>query len=283
MKSRETQVILILCLFAVATFSIYGISIRTVFYIGALLAFFLIEHWFPIFPQQNVAKFNRWKVNLTFTFLLLFIATFPALLTSAMVYYEGWGLFHIARDLPTPLYLIISIVVLDFGLYLQHFLFHKTPVFWRLHRIHHTDLAFDVSLAGRFHPISGIFVALTRISIILLLGIEPLGFVMHLLLLAIFIQFVHSNIYLPMWLDKIIRMIFVTPRMHYVHHSTTVKETNSNYGVIFSFWDRIFGTYRESPAAGYDKMQLGLKEFRNADDLTLTYLLKLPFKDRYGK
>lgn len=283
MLKRDIQTFLVFLTFAAIIFATRGMSERTMIAIGCMGFFFLIEYAFPSFPKQPVDKLRRWKVNLSLTLAINVTASFMPFMAAVMVYYEGWGLFHIAGDLPLPLYLIASVLALDLGFYLQHIAHHNVPILWRLHRVHHTDLAYDVSLAGRLHPLEGITVGIVRTSVILLFGIEPLGFVAYLLTLVVTSQFIHSNVYLPMWLDKLLRLVIVTPRMHYVHHSTTVSETNSNYSLSFSFWDRIFGTYKEAPKKGYEAMEVGLKEFRDEEALSLKHLIMLPFKDRYGR
>lgn len=275
---QHLALLLIIGVFSAALLLIYGITTKSIIYCGVLAFFAMWEIFFPAFPIAKVSKSKRWITNLSLTFMLPLLATLPSFLVAIQVKEAGWGLFHIEESLPTVLYIIVSIVALDLAIFLQHVLFHKVPLLWRLHKVHHTELAFDVSTAGRFHPLSGIIAALNRIIVILFLGIGPIGLSAYLLTVTISLQFVHSNAYVPPKLEKIMRLIFSTPQMHYVHHSSVVKETNSNYAGIFSFWDRMIGTYREAPEAGYEAMELGLKEYRDEKALSFWKLLVIPFK-----
>jgi sterol desaturase/sphingolipid hydroxylase (fatty acid hydroxylase superfamily) len=155
--------------------------------------------------------------------------------------------------------------------------FHKIPILWRVHRVHHTDPEVDVTTGFRFHPIEIILSLLLKMLVVILLGAPVMAVLVFELVLNLVAMFNHGNISLPVSLDRILRLILVTPDMHRVHHSTEKIETNSNYGFCLPVWDRIFRTYQDQPALGHMQMQIGLKEFRAEESISLWNLLVQPF------
>jgi sterol desaturase/sphingolipid hydroxylase (fatty acid hydroxylase superfamily) len=166
--------------------------------------------------------------------------------------------------------------VLDLAIYLQHVLFHAVPVFWRLHRMHHADVDFDVTTGVRFHPVEILLSLLYKFALIVALGSPAVAVMIFEVLLNAGSMFNHANLRLPAPADRVLRRLVVTPDMHRVHHSAIPVETNSNFGFTFPWWDRLCGTYRAQPAAGHDAMTIGLEEFRDPRCLRLDQLLIQP-------
>ena len=194
-----------------------------------------------------------------------------------LVEQQGWGLFN-QMDWPAWLEIMLSVIVLDIAIYWQHRCFHVIPALWPIHRVHHTDTEFDVSLGLRFHPIEILLSLLYKLALIALLGIAALGIVIYEILLATFALLTHANVALsPRW-DVRLRLLLVTPDWHRVHHSVHRDETDSNYGNILSLWDRLFASYVSQPRDGHVGMQIGLGTFRDESDQTLPALLLQPIR-----
>jgi len=189
---------------------------------------------------------------------------------------RGWGLFNLLF-LPEPVEIVLAVAALDCAIYLQHLLFHITPLLWPFHLVHHVDLDLDVTSGMRFHPVEIIISMGIKLIAVLLLGAPPLSVLVFEILLNSTALFNHSNIYIPPALDRIIRLLIVTPDMHRVHHSVILKENNSNYGFTLSWWDRIFGTYQAQPVKGHHEMVIGIPGFLESGNQKLTWLLALPF------
>ncbi|HJW31567.1 MAG TPA: sterol desaturase family protein, partial [Saprospiraceae bacterium] len=159
----------------------------------------------------------------------------------------------------------------------QHFLFHKVPFFWRLHRMHHTDLDIDVTTGARFHPIEIILSMGVKSAMVISLGAPAWSVLSFEVLLNATSMFNHSNVLMNRQIDRTLRIFIVTPDMHRVHHSVITKETDSNFGFNLPWWDRLFGTYRDQPASGHDSITIGLANFRERKWLTLPWMLAVPF------
>ncbi len=256
-------------------------TIRLGFFLGIFL---LVGGWELLAPRRGLtdAKLRRWADNLGLVAIntLMLRLAFPLLAVglAAMAQESGWGLFNILQ-LPAELTLILSLLILDFIIYLQHVMFHMLPTLWRLHRMHHSDLDLDVTSGARFHPLEIILSMLIKMGAVLMLGPSPQAVILFEVILNLSSMFNHGNIYLPVGLDRILRLLVVTPDMHRVHHSVIVRETNSNYGFCFPWWDRLCGTYRAQPEAGHTGMTIGLKEFRRPEHLGR--LLMQPFRNPY--
>ncbi len=251
--------------------------------LAAFLSMFLVlavsEQLWPRRPL-TVSKPHRWAVNLaiiaanTLLARLLFPLAPVALAVQAQAH--GWGLLPLLA-LPVWLETLVSLLVLDLLIYTQHRLFHRTPVLWRIHRMHHTDLDLDVSSGTRFHPLEILLSLAIKLAAVVLLGASPLSVLLFEILLNATSMFSHANLRIPLPLDQRLRLLLVTPDMHRVHHSILPKETDSNFGFNLSCWDRLFGTYRAQPDAGHDRMQIGLKQWRDQEELGLGALLLIPF------
>lgn len=230
-------------------------------------------------------RFSRWPSNLAV--LALNTALLRALLPATAVslawlgQQRGWGLLN---NMPAPAWIavIISILLLDFAIYLQHVMFHALPALWRVHRMHHADLDFDVTTGVRFHPIEIVLSMLFKFGVVVALGAPAMAVLVFEVLLNATSMFNHGNVRIPQPLDRYMRWLVVTPDMHRVHHSILVNETNSNFGFNLPWWDRMLGTYRDQPSAGHDGMTIGIEQFREARELWLDRMLLQPLRGPVG-
>lgn len=257
-------------------------TVRLCFFLGT---FTMVAAWELIAPRRPLTcpRAGRWFANLSLVVLdtalaRMLLPVLPVGLALA-VQQLGIGLFNI---LPLPFWLsvVLTVVLLDFVIYLQHRLFHAVPIFWRLHRMHHTDLDLDVTSGNRFHPIEILVSMVIKLAVVAFLGAPATGVLMFEVLLNATSQFNHGNIRIPLSLDRLLRLLLVTPDMHRVHHSVIPRETDSNFGFNLPWWDRLCGTYRPQPEAGHLGMTIGLREYRDPGQLTLGKLLLQPFRRR---
>jgi len=240
--------------------------------------------WETFAPRRavTVSKPVRWLNNLGLVFfntaLLRLIFPAAAVGMAAFASRQGWGVFNYL-DAPAWLAVVVSVVALDFVIYLQHVMMHAVPALWRLHRMHHADLDFDVTTGTRFHPLEMILSMLIKFATIAVLGPPVIAVVIFEVLLSGAAMFNHGNVSLPPALDRVARWIVVTPDMHRVHHSVEDDEANSNFGFNLPWWDRLFGTYRDQPRAGHDGMTIGIHKYRTPGAVTwLPGMLWLPFR-----
>jgi len=234
--------------------------------------------------RLTASKLRRWVSNLGIVFLnSLFVRLLlPATAVGFAVFaaQRGWGVFNVL-DAPAWVGIIASVVFLDFAIYLQHVMFHAVPALWRLHRMHHADLDFDVTTGARFHPIEILLSMLIKFAVIAVIGAPAAAVIIFEVLLNATAMFNHGNFRLPAGLDRVLRLFVVTPDMHRVHHSIEDHETNSNFGFNLPLWDRLFGTYKDQPDAGHEAMTIGIRDYREpklASDLP--GMLILPFLGR---
>lgn len=230
---------------------------------------------------QSLPRRRRWPANLGIVVLntVLVRLVFPLMPVgvAALAQARGWGLFNIV-EAPAWLALVASVLVLDLAIYAQHVAFHKVPVLWRLHRMHHADTAIDVTTGARFHPIEIGLSILIKMAVVCLLGAPAAAVVVFEVVLNGTAMFNHANLRLPLGLDRALRLVIVTPDMHRVHHSTLRSETDSNYGFNLPWWDRLFGTYIAQPSAGHDGMVIGLEHFRDPVEQRLDKMLLQPLR-----
>jgi len=231
--------------------------------------------------RLTVSKLLRWVNNLALVVLnsVLLRALFPAAAVgvAAFTTQQGWGLLNYFA-VPLWMTVLVSVVLLDFVIYLQHVIFHAVPLLWRLHRVHHADLDIDVTTGTRFHPIEIMLSMLIKAVVILALGLPLMAVVIFEVLLNATSMFNHGNVRIRPVLDRVLRLLLVTPDMHRVHHSIEEDETNSNFAFNLSIWDRLFGTYRDQPRAGHENMTTGINTFREAKRCVwLPGILMLPF------
>ena len=256
--------------------------IRLAFFFG-VLAFVAV--WEAIAPRRPLAdhKGRRWFINLSLVVIdtaavrLLLPVAPPSM--ALVAHQQGWGILNVL-PLPYWLKIILALVALDFVIYLQHVLFHSVPLFWRLHRVHHTDLDIDVTTGNRFHPFEIVLSMGIKLAAVVLIGVPTAAAVLFEVILNATSQFNHGNIRMPTALDRWLRLVLVTPDMHRVHHSVIRRETNSNFGFNLPWWDRLCRTYRAQPERGHSGMTIGLEEFRDPALLTLPRLLVQPFFER---
>lgn len=213
------------------------------------------------------------SVNIIVVRLLVPLAIFDVAVFAAK---NDIGLFNII-EIPLLMNVIFTLIIFDLLIYVQHVITHKVGFLWRIHRVHHIDREVDVTTAIRFHPFEIVLSILYKMLAVLLFGPVAFAIILYEILLNGAALFTHSNILLNAKLDKLLRMIIVTPDMHRIHHSVLRDETDSNYGNILSIWDKLFKTYRLIPKAGYDDMVIGLNEFRDPASGQLLQLLKNPF------
>ena len=251
--------------------------------LGAFLGvFILVALWELAAPRRRlqVSKAVRWTSNIAIAALntVILRLVFPAAAVGVAVVAgeHGWGLFNV---LAWPFWVeaVLAVVALDFVIYLQHVMFHAVPGLWRLHMVHHADLDFDLTTGLRFHPIEIGLSMVIKVVALGALGASALAVIVFEVLLNATSVFNHGNVRLPLALDRLLRLIVVTPDMHRVHHSVVVSETNSNFGFNLPWWDRLLGTYRGQPAAGHEDMTIGLDQFRKPRLQWLWHMLALPF------
>ncbi|HYM32828.1 MAG TPA: sterol desaturase family protein [Candidatus Cybelea sp.] len=254
-------------------------TIRLAFFLGFLAA---MAAWEAVAPRRPrlVSRWVRWPGNLGIVVLNTAVlrAAFPVAAVGVATIGEahGWGVLNNV-NLPSWVSVALAVVVLDLVVYLQHVMFHAVPALWRLHRMHHADLDFDVTTGARFHPLEILLSMGLKLAAVAALGAPPVAVLVFEVLLNATAMFNHGNVGLPASLDRVLRWIVVTPDMHRVHHSILPNETNSNFGFNLPWWDRLLGTYRAQPAAGHDGMTIGLDQFRDPGQLRLDRMLVQPF------
>ncbi len=260
-------------------------GIRLTFFFGILV---LVTTWELLAPRRSLttSKTSRWFSNLSIVLIdslaVRLLMPLQAVGVALFVAKHGWGILNNVT-LPDWAGIVLGILGLDLVIYLQHAMFHAIPVFWRLHRMHHTDLDFDVTTGVRFHPIE-IFLSMgIKMAAVMVLGASAIAVVLFEVLLNATSMFNHGNVRLPGRIDRMLRLLVVTPEMHRVHHSVVIQEHNSNFGFNFPWWDRLLGTYQDQPARGHAGMAIGLSQFREPKRLTLLRLLILPFFGKPGK
>ena len=261
-------------------------AIRLLAFVSIFSALAVYELWSPRLERAEMAgalKSRRWFTNLSLLLISSAVlrVVFPAAAVGAAIWAEakGWGLFR-TLDAPTLLAGILSFILLDFAVWLEHVASHKIPLLWRIHRMHHTDNGFDVTTGLRFHPLEILLSMFWKAGIIIALGAPVAAVLIFEIVLNGTSMFNHSNIALPQRADRLLRLFLVTPDMHRVHHSSTRRETDSNYGFNFPFWDRLLGTYVAQPVRGHGGMEIGLSQFRGAHTSRLSWALLLPLRKR---
>jgi len=258
--------------------------IRISCFFGVLVTMFLAELIIPKRKQSN-SKPVRWANNLGLvvlnTLAVRFLMPTTAVGIAVLAEQQQWGLFHYVQW-NTWVEIADAVIFLDAIIYLQHVMFHAIPIFWRLHMVHHADPEIDVTTGLRFHTIEILISMGIKFIAIIFLGAASTAVITFEILLNGTAMFNHSNIHLPKWLDKILRIFTVTPDMHRVHHSVIVNETNSNFGFNLPWWDYIFGTYRAQPSKGHQDMTIGLTQFQDNKILSIFKILMAPFKEKPG-
>jgi sterol desaturase/sphingolipid hydroxylase (fatty acid hydroxylase superfamily) len=249
--------------------------------------FVVMAGWEVLTPQrpQTVGRNWRWPNNLGVLAMdaLLVRVVLPITTVGLALIAEAHGvvLFNMIA-LPAWAAIIVSVMVLDIAIYLQHVLFHAVPALWRLHRMHHADLEVDVTTGLRFHPVEILLSTGIKLTVVAAVGAPAAAVLIFEILLNATSIFNHSNVRIPAEIDRILRWFVVTPDMHRVHHSIVRRETNSNFGFNLPWWDRLLGTYRAQPAAGHAAMTIGIEQFRDPRELGLDRMLLQPFRGGAG-
>jgi sterol desaturase/sphingolipid hydroxylase (fatty acid hydroxylase superfamily) len=251
---------------------------------GFALVFALLALWELAAPRRVLlaGRKPRWPSNLGILLLdvLAVRVAIPTAAVGAALFAagRGWGLFNLA-GLRLSVAALLGFLLLDLVIYAQHVAFHKVPLLWRLHRMHHADLDIDLTTGVRFHPFEILISMLIKIAVVLAFGIPAVAVLLFEVVLNATSMFNHANVSMPRPLDAVLRMLVVTPDMHRVHHSVVRQETDSNFGFNLPWWDRLFGTYRAAPQAGHDGMTVGLPVFRDRGELRIDRLLTQPFRE----
>lgn len=265
----------------------YEVWLRLGVFAAVLLVLAFAERWRPRRTRREPVS-RRWATNLAIVAIDSVVVRAMAslavpLAAVATAHYaqgNGWGLLNWVA-LPAWLEFAVALLVLDFAIWLQHWASHKIPLLWRLHQVHHADRDIDVTTAIRFHPIEIGLSMLWKIAWVLALGPSALAVIVFEITLNAGAMFSHANLRLPAALDRLLRLLIVTPDMHRVHHSVARHEHDSNYGFNLSIWDRLFRTYTAQPEKGHENMIIGLKPYQDEAPSRLLWSLALPFKRRF--
>jgi len=262
------------------------ITIRLSFFFGV---FAIMTLWEIIAPRRalTISKTIRWINNLGLVFLnaLVLRLLFPAAAVGVAAFAEThtWGLLNY-YEIPGLLAIVIAVIAMDFVIYLQHVMVHAVPLLWRIHRVHHADIDYDVTTGARFHTIEIILSMLIKFATIVVLGAPVIAVVIFEVLLNALAMFNHGNVGLPKSLDSALRWFIVTPDMHRIHHSVEDDETNSNFGFNLTWWDRVFGTYREQPRGGQLGFTIGIHHYQDIKQTNwITGMMMLPFKGKVSE
>ncbi len=252
-------------------------TVRLFLFVGGLAFFLLLENVAPYRPS-SFSKPKRWMINMGITLFntlilqLLFAGAMVA--TATYVTANRLGVLNMV-DLAPWLHVLATVAFMDFMLYIWHLLNHEVPFLWRFHRVHHSDLNMDVSTATRFHIGELAISAVIKISLIFFLGASPMGVFVFEAALVLCAQFHHSSLKVPRWLEAVFWIFFVPPSMHRIHHSVVIKERDTNYGTVFSLWDRVLGTLLTH--VDQDGIKIGVGAYQKPEKLNLQHLLAMPF------
>jgi sterol desaturase/sphingolipid hydroxylase (fatty acid hydroxylase superfamily) len=258
--------------------------VRLGFFFGVFLVMAVWEIAAPC-RRLRTEKGRRWVANLGILFLgaLVTRALFPAAAVgmALLAAERGWGLLNNFEPAPA-VSIVVSMLVLDLVIYLQHVMFHAVPALWRLHLVHHADVDFDVTTGLRFHPVEIVLSMLIKLAAVAALGPPAVAVLIFEVVLNATAIFNHGNVNMASSVDRRLRWIVVTPDMHRVHHSVISIETNSNFGFNLPWWDRLLGTYRDQPVDGHESMTIGVDRLQDRRRQNLLWLLALPFTRRIG-
>lgn len=250
--------------------------IRLLVTVGGLVFFLILELLIP-YRASTISKFKRWVDNISLSIfnsiLLWLLFAGPIVHTAVYVSENRLGILNL-MDQPYWAKTIVAVVFLDFMLYVWHLLNHEVPFLWRLHRVHHSDLNMDVSTVNRFHIGELAISAVIKIGLIFFLGAELFAIILYEILIVATAQFHHSSLKVPSWFEDIYWVLFVPPSMHRIHHSVIIKERNTNYGTIFSIWDRVLGTLLRD--VDQERIRIGVGAYNKPEKLHFQHLLVMP-------
>jgi len=257
-----------------------GSELYATVYFGAIVVVALLEYVQPR-REPGATLRQRWFGNFSLTILcaVLVRTVFPVVGVGWAIFCEQRGLGLLNQvDWPWWAELAVTIVAIDLTYYAQHVALHRVPLLWRLHRTHHSDLEYDFTTGVRFHPFEAVYTNAAVMAVTAALGLPPFAIVVSQLMSVCVAFAEHANVRIPRGLDRLLRLVVVTPDMHRIHHSVDAREGDSNFANTFSFWDRLFGTYVDQPSAGHDGIAFGVAEFAEGRHQTLPGLLALPFR-----
>jgi sterol desaturase/sphingolipid hydroxylase (fatty acid hydroxylase superfamily) len=252
-------------------------------YYALIAGFGLVAVWESLAPHRVPAPAvrGRWGVNIGLTLLLsaAVALVFPVLAVGAAIAAERSSL-GVLNHVSAPAWLTFALAFLamDLGRYATHVALHRVPWLWRLHRVHHSDMDYDCTTALRFHPLEALLTVGIQIVVVAAIGAPPLAVLAYEAIVAIASLFTHGNVSFAPRTDALLRRFAVTPAMHRIHHSTLHEETDSNFGVVLPWWDRLLGTYRAEPSVPHAAMTIGLADVRDARASRFEWLLASPFR-----
>ena len=256
-------------------------SILEAAFYGSLALFAVLEHLWPR-RDEGYSFLVRWGSNFgLFIFeLLITWVLLPGGMIALAIYAQaqGWGLLNLLTPGSGLLATVATVLLLDMTKYWEHRLLHRLPWLWRMHVVHHADLDVDFTTTLRHHPFEILFSMVVGLLAVIVLGLSPLGIFVFSLLAAVVTTMSHANIRWNKTADGLMRLLIMTRDAHAVHHSALRKETDSNYSIVFIWWDHLFGSYRAAPEKGLDDFDVGVEYFRSAADLTLPAVLSMPFR-----
>ncbi len=259
-------------------------TLRLSFFLGVFL---ILALWELVSPRRNrkYSKLFRWSNNFAIVVIgsvvVRFLFPLLAVGMAIVAQEKSWGLLNLL-SLPQWVAIVVALLAMDLVIYFQHLLLHAVPALWRMHRMHHADLDFDVTTGFRFHPVEIALSMGIKLMVVLLLGIPAVAVLIFEIILNATALFNHSNIRISKSLDRVLRWFVVTPDMHRVHHSVLTQETNSNFGFNLPWWDRLFKTYRSQPRDGHETMTIGIELFRTRRDLRFDQMLVQPLRKSKG-
>lgn len=240
-----------------------------------LAVFMTLERYLPYFEHSDRRNKQRWRnlgiVGIAFVLNGLLGAGITGIIMSAEAHHFGLLQWVFPGS---SLAIVAGMLFIDLNSYAFHRLYHRIPFLWRIHRVHHADTEMDSTSALRLHPFEFLIQSFTQVTVLPLLGVSLYSFVLYFAFALPWFLLNHSNIRFPAWFERYASWILVTPDWHRVHHSSRQPETDSHYGDVFTFWDRLFGTDAE---ADVEKITFGLENFREQGDQTVGQLLKMPF------
>ncbi|MDX2214706.1 MAG: sterol desaturase family protein [Oculatellaceae cyanobacterium bins.114] len=279
-----------ICLLFILIFVILGIALQgsispsNIAFISSLFLFSTLEIFscgitkkqrlVSDFVDKPYAWEKRVWTNLVLVLLGGIVSVYLVLLANRAEL-NSWALFNIF-NVPFAAVMLLSFLFLDLSHYTVHVLHHNVPALWRFHVVHHNDKVYDVTNAGREHPFITATIKLAEVIVIILFGVPPLAYAIYAPAQIASSLFFHSNLKIPDAVDRKLRWLLVTPSLHYTHHSSIARDTDSVYGSILSIWDRFFGTYKNAPDMGIKRMEVGVDTFSN-QNMGVLQLLVLPF------
>ncbi|MBT8446699.1 MAG: sterol desaturase family protein, partial [Gammaproteobacteria bacterium] len=226
-----------------------------------ILALMITWEFLAPLRQRRLRRGARWPHNLALTVVntlcLKLLVPFAAMEAAVFAAAREQGLLNLV-DIGIVPAVVVTVLVFDFAIYVQHRVFHAVPLLWRLHRVHHTDRDLDTTTAVRFHPVEIVLSMLIKVALVLALGAPAAGVLLFEIILNGSALFNHGDVAIPEPLDRRIKRLIVTPSMHQVHHSVHAIDHSSNFGFFFSVWDRLLGTYRSNSDDAQADMRFGI-------------------------